>query len=328
MITIIRQPFSPPHPCFQQQTMRRHYSPCWVDPSSTPKTCSARCPKKTASETQASQQENRSSNDCAVFLCGDDLQVTKTKGGYALALDVPGVQPSNLHVHLRNNEELVVETERSNSARSLSRRFDLDLLTMDTSGIKAELSNGVLTLFIPRQAAPAPVQVPISTEAAFADSEDVAVLYSLDTPGVSVDAITATLSGRILTVHAERQRGSFLAKVQQRILVNVATVDTSAVKGYLNDGVLTIVAPKKIVTFDQHIPVQYNSPQGILTTEVGDGDNTSTVKDEKDGSDQPQHQTVIVETVDAEENDDAPAPPVEVVPSHQRESDWEHVTEN
>ena len=98
------------------------------------------------------------------------VDIYETATGFTLLADMPGVPQDNLEVSVANNVLTLkghVGQGLPGKARyqefepvSILRRFKLNN-AFDTEGVEAELSNGVLTLHIPKAKAAMPRQIDI-----------------------------------------------------------------------------------------------------------------------------------------------------------------------
>ena len=103
------------------------------------------------------------------------VDISETGNGYEIRADLPGVSEDDVNVSVTDNvltvrgeKQQEKETEGKNYHRverrygSFQRKFALPP-EVETDDIKAEFSNGVLTLSIPKPEAAKPTEVPITT---------------------------------------------------------------------------------------------------------------------------------------------------------------------
>ena len=103
------------------------------------------------------------------------VDISETENGYEIRAELPGVSEDDVNVSLTNNVLIVkgekrqeAETEGKNYHRverrygNFQRRFTLPS-EVETDDIKAEFSDGVLTLSIPKPEAVKPTEIPITT---------------------------------------------------------------------------------------------------------------------------------------------------------------------
>lgn len=103
------------------------------------------------------------------------VDISETENGYEIRAELPGVSEEDVNVSLTDNVLTVkgekrqeAETEGKNYHRverrygNFQRRFTLPS-DVETDDIKAEFSDGVLTLSIPKPEAVKPTEIPITT---------------------------------------------------------------------------------------------------------------------------------------------------------------------
>ena len=103
------------------------------------------------------------------------VDVSETDDNFEVRAELPGVAKDNLHVSVKDNLLTLSGEKRKENADdtqnyrrverrygSFQRRFTLPP-EVATDDIKAEYSNGVLTLSIPKPEAAKPTEVPITT---------------------------------------------------------------------------------------------------------------------------------------------------------------------
>ena len=103
------------------------------------------------------------------------IDISETENGYEIRAELPGVSEDDVNVSVTDNVLTVkgekrqeAETEGKNYHRverrygSFQRRFTLPREVV-TDDIKAEFSDGVLTLSIPKPEAVKPTEIPITT---------------------------------------------------------------------------------------------------------------------------------------------------------------------
>lgn len=86
-----------------------------------------------------------------------------------LSMDVPGVKASNLNVSVDNDRILTISGSRGVD-NSFSRQFQLDK-SVDGENLKANVTDGVLTIQATKIQGPEPIEIPITEEKEEAPSE-------------------------------------------------------------------------------------------------------------------------------------------------------------
>ena len=103
------------------------------------------------------------------------VDISETENGFEIQAELPGVQESDVNVSVTDNRLTIKgekhqeeETERKNYHRverqygSFQRSFTLPR-HVETDGIKAKFTDGVLTLSIPKPETAKPTEIPITT---------------------------------------------------------------------------------------------------------------------------------------------------------------------
>lgn len=103
------------------------------------------------------------------------VDISETDNGYEVRAELPGVAKDDLHVSVKDNlltlsgekrQEKADDTQNYRSVErrygSFQRRFTFPS-EVATDDIKAEFSDGVLTLSIPKPEAVKPTEIPITT---------------------------------------------------------------------------------------------------------------------------------------------------------------------
>ena len=103
------------------------------------------------------------------------VDVSETENGYEIRAELPGVSKDDLHVSVKDNlltlsgekrQEKVDDTHNYRRVErqygSFQRRFTIPS-EVETDDIKADFSDGVLTLSIPKPEAVKPTEIPVTT---------------------------------------------------------------------------------------------------------------------------------------------------------------------
>ena len=174
---------------------------------------------------------------------GSNVNVIEEAESWIICMALPGVKSNDVTIEEKAGN-MKVEATRKNGIR-YEQHFSLDPKRADLSKMGAELSDGVLTLIVPKKAVKGPVSVPVLAKEA-PDIDDTKYHFALDIPGVKSSNLKLEFKENedMLLVVAERKcAGGRSAKVERAISVP-ASVDMARAKAYLIDGVLTLVAPR------------------------------------------------------------------------------------
>jgi HSP20 family molecular chaperone IbpA len=265
-----------------------HHTPFHFYPSSrywTPYALSA--PKE--STFSCEEGEDRPSDqlakqeDAPVIYQDRNVRIQHQDKNIVFSIDMPGIKSSDTKVEIRNGV-LSVNAERkigTNGSAKYAQHFLLKDSDARSEDIHANLSDGVLTITIPKKEETKPFAIPVLSEYAppKAENDEKDVRFTVDLPGVNVRNIKLEISDDTITLHAERKVFDKVSTIDKYFSVDRAKVDVSAFKAYLTDGVLTITGYLK-------------DPEQPKSITVVDGLTDMTIEDGK-----KEHEEMIVETV-------------------------------
>jgi HSP20 family molecular chaperone IbpA len=123
--------------------------------------------------------------------------------------------------------------------------------------MKANLADGVLTLTIPKKEEAKPHAIPVLAEYPQEKMNNDAseVRMSLDVPGVCNKDVKLEFSNGRILLHAERKRGRMTGTIEKEFYADAARIDPFSFKGYLMDGVLTIIGSRKANAAPKNITI-------------------------------------------------------------------------
>ena len=114
-------------------------------------------------------------HDVGRYNWAPSVDVSETDDGFEVRAELPGVSKDDLHVSVKDNlltlsgekrQEKVDDTHNYRRVErqygSFQRRFTIPS-EVETDDIKADFSDGVLTLFIPKPEATKPTEIPVTT---------------------------------------------------------------------------------------------------------------------------------------------------------------------
>jgi HSP20 family molecular chaperone IbpA len=177
---------------------------------------------------------------------GKNVDVEEAETGWTIFMDMPGVKQEDVEIDA-NDDELVIKAVRKNGDKVLAKyhqNFNLNPRVCNLLAVSADLSDGVLTVTVPKKEAAAPmsVEITVSDPPELPEDESKEFRYTLELPGVKKDAIKLEFRDDTLYLETERKKGRFSAKIERSMTVG-PSVDKAQTRAYLMDGVLTLVAP-------------------------------------------------------------------------------------
>ena len=202
------------------------------------------------------------------------------------SLDLPGVRACDTKVEIRNGV-LQVEAERkrpNHRTTKFQRSFALtDITDAESDHLQASLEDGVLRIILPKK-----VPVPngkeveeetvtlIPVEAGYPTTTNnnmtTTVVRSLDLPGVSLSNVTLGIEkeGTTISVMATRRILDRESTIQKSFTIDTNKVDAATLKGYLADGVLTVVSASSPRVVAPRPPPMVGVTTGPATNRIGE----------------------------------------------------------
>jgi HSP20 family molecular chaperone IbpA len=229
--------------------------------------------EKSSKEEQGEQQQETPKLEKKTIRLGLHVHVTEGHDAWTLIMDLPGVKSNDVEIE-EEDGTLKVAAERTSGGEVTAKyqqQFALDPLTTDADQLKADLSDGVLTMRVPKKTAPESVTIETFALDVPEVSDDTKVVqFTIDLPGVMPQDVKVEYHSGTLYLEAERKKGRFTSKVRRMFTVDRLT-DLTYAKAYLTDGVFTLVAPRKEPAQARKIAL------GVATTAALDQDKTTTV---------------------------------------------------
>jgi len=218
-----------------------------------------------------------------------NAEVTENDNALVMSVDLPGVKSTDLNIEVEKGVLSIVAERKSSTGNSakMVKQFFINDQKIDGGKLEANLTDGVLTITLPKKEETKPVAIPLVKQAPPEMEGDNVVQFTCDLPGVKVNDIKLEFHERTFTLHAKRQRGQNTSKIDKQFVVDSSNVDTESLKAYLADGVLTITAVRK-EALKQVVSVS----SGALPVATS---NQSDDSKDDDG--------VLVETVNNEDDD-------------------------
>ena len=183
------------------------------------------------------------------------FDVVEEEGRFLMYTDLPGCKVDDVKIALLPTGVLQIEGERKRgkNPKKFNRKFAVDDRLVDPVKITATLAEGTLEISAPKKQITGPRKIPVMVGSP--PKEDLAYALEVDLPGVSTENLAVVLKEDKLFVVGQRTRGGQLKKFQQAFAVDSRTVETSKMIAYLEDGVLTLCAPKKDPIIPRLIPI-------------------------------------------------------------------------
>jgi len=232
--------------------------------------------KQAKGELKAQEQELAASkkidDKIPVISIDRGVQIEDEGEAYCLSLDLPGVK--SLDVKLQFNDGVLsIEAERKSGNKVVAKyvqAFVMDDQLIDDSKIQANLSDGVLSVTIPKKLEAKPIEIPVVAEhppeaKEGDDDDDDHFQFSLDLPGVAKDDLKLAFHNGKIVLHAERKRGRFVGTIEKQFSVDAKKVDKESFQAYLLDGILTITADRKEATKPKTVVVSGKAPEKKVT---------------------------------------------------------------
>lgn len=166
---------------------------------------------------------------------------------YIIHMDVPGVKAQQVSIEEKDGEVEITAirlTQDGDIAKTYQEILFVDPKKADFANTKAVLSNGVLTVAVPKIVEDI-IEVTINT-----DDSPLPVVnenifqYSMDLPGVPSSTIQVKIHNDKLLVSGERKLGDRDIPIRRSVEIS-SSVETSQARAFLQHGVFTLVAPKK-----------------------------------------------------------------------------------
>jgi HSP20 family molecular chaperone IbpA len=186
--------------------------------------------------------------DKSVIYQDRGVRISSDNDNVMYQLDLPGIKASDAKVEIRNGV-LSVQAERKdgNNYSKYAQHFLVKESDVDSEKINASMTDGVLTITIPKKEESKPVAITVSAnyppEKAEGDNKD--IRFTVDLPGVKASDATLELKDDTIALHATRKVFDKVSTFDRYFSIDRSKVDPTAFKAYLIDGVLTITGTKK-----------------------------------------------------------------------------------
>ena len=235
---------------------------------------------------------------------------------YSIAMDLPGVKAHQVTVE-ETNGEIEITAFRTNEKGDLTKTYQ-DIMyvhprTADLGNIQALLTDGVLTVTVPKVSNEPLVVVAEAGSPPEPLGEENEFRVSLDLPGVKPSNLQLQYRPREQQAHVKATRTIATRIIEMERTIDVksasSSIDMEQARAFLCNGVFTLVAPVNR-EMDTGAENGSNSMKTIVVTD-GDAlpsmaslhlDDSSMSNDAEDDSKKPAASN-LVETVNAEEDE-------------------------
>lgn len=176
------------------------------------------------------------------------VRISSNDDNIMYQLDLPGIKATDAKVEIRNGV-LSVQAERKdgNNYSKYAQHFLVKESDVDSEKVNANLSDGVLTITIPKKEESKPLAISIVAqyppEKEENDNKD--IRFTVDLPGVKASDATLELKDDTISLHATRKVFDKVSTFDRYFSIDRNKVDPTAFNAYLLDGVLTITGIKK-----------------------------------------------------------------------------------
>lgn len=245
--------------------------------------------KPNAPQQQLATKVAKEEEEPNVMFNNRQAQVIENGNALIMSLDLPGVKRQDLNIDVEKGVLSIVAERKSSTGntRKMAQQFFINDQKVDAGKFEAYLTDGVLTITLPKKEETKPVAIPVVKQAPPVMEGNNCMQFTCDLPGVKVNDIKLEFHEQSITLHAMRQRGQGTSSIDKEYVVDSSNVDTESLKAYLADGVLTITVARKEV------------PKQVVSVSTGtppvDASKTSDEAKDDDG--------VLVETVNNEDDD-------------------------
>jgi len=217
---------------------------------------------------------------------------------FVIRMDVPGVKRDRITIEEKNGE-IEITAIRVGADGSLVKLYQEVLFVSphrsDLSHARATLTNGVLTLTIPKNLA-VKEEIEVETAEVPTDLAEDVFRFSLDLPGIAASNLSVAIRDDKVHLQGKRILGD------KRMLVHRTydvppSMDTSQARALLQDGVFTFLAP-----------VHHKDEASSLRTIIVEDDNAiepsiaeMKLTDSEEMNQDKEEETTMVETVEKDE---------------------------
>lgn len=229
-------------------------------------------------DAQSIKENEVSTLDKSIIYQDRGVRILSTDDKIMYLLDLPGIKASDAKVEIRNGV-LSIQAERKdgNSYSKYAQQFLVKESDVDSDKIAANMSDGVLTITIPKKEESKPLAISVVAgnppEKTENDSND--IRFAVDLPGVKASDAALELKGDTIFLHATRKMFDKVSTVDKYFSIDRSKVDPTSINAYLVDGVLTITGIKKGTPDPK--PIVVTAKPNVVAIEEGKNDDAEMV---------------------------------------------------
>jgi len=230
----------------------------------------------------------RKHHDSSVIYQSREVQAVESDSSFTLLVDVPGVKKGDLQIEVED-DVLSVYAERKSGdtvTAKYQQRFVIDDRKVNLDQVQGNLTDGVLTVSIPKKEAPKPLEVVVANTYPPEETEDCKDMrFGLDVPGVKSGDLTIQFHDGKLHIEGERKKGTSAIQIRRTLSIDDKKIDTAGLQAFLADGVLTVKAPHKEAPSTRKLMVTVTTPAAIEQAPDKEAEiSVETVNEEEEGN--------------------------------------------
>ena len=214
--------------------------------------------------------------DKSVIYQDRGVRIVSNDDNIMYLLDLPGIKASDAKIEIRNGV-LSVEAERKdgNNYSKYAQHFLVKESDVDSEKINANMSDGVLTITIPKKEESKPLAISVAAEypPEKTDNDNKDIRFTVDLPGVKAGDTSLEMKDDTISLHATRKVFDKVSTVDRYFSIDRSKVDPTTFNAYLVDGVLTITGTKKEAPEPKPIVVtaKPNDAEMVVVETVAEG---------------------------------------------------------
>ena len=255
--------------------------------------------------------------------------LSETDNEVQLVLEVPGVKTTDLNITIDNDTLKVHATRKipGQQHKSFQKEYSIDESSVDTNNIKANLSDGVLVITIPKTKSSEAQQTSktrtievVKQEPSDEDDGSEALKMPIDVPGIKVEDLKVEYGSDILQIIAKRKVAGRETTLVRQYAIDRKEFESDNITATLSEGVLLVTIPKRARKAPRSVTVTTESYTESSTEEAEPAESPTEETGSKEEKSEPEiavEAEAVVETV--EEDDE------EKDSSKKETDDWEEV---
>jgi len=213
-------------------------------------------------------------------------------------MEVPGVKAKHVTIEEKDGEIEITAIRLDVNGELLKIYQEVLYFSphkSDLSNVRATLTNGILTLTIPKNLA-VKEDVEVETAETPIDLPENTFRFSLDLPGIAASNLSVKVRDDKVLLQGRRTCGNKPMLVH-RVYDAPPTIDTSQTRALLQDGVFTFLAPVHEKDTNSSIRTIFVEEESFLEPSIAQINLADTEKNDRD----KEKEMTTVETVDKDE---------------------------